>query len=328
MIPERIQPPPGCPPDSIVLSFPVPRELSGQRLDRFVQLRIPRLSRTRAQEIVRACAFRADGSRRRPSDLVRFGETVLLVRPSFEEPVTPRDYGVVYEDDALYVVDKPAGLPVHPTASYHKNTLTFILRERFGKGAPQISHRLDRETSGVLVCARTIEDERVMKNAFESRQVQKSYLAIVEGEMSDDDGTIALPLSPTKTGLHLLMEVRDEGDGMIAETGYRVLERRDGRSLVALSPKTGRQHQLRVHLSAIGHPIVGDKLYGKEREAPFLEYIETGMTPALLGRLGHDRQALHAHTLTLPHPRSGKPLELTAPLAPDLQSLWDSPPSR
>lgn len=293
-----------------------------------MQLRIPRLSRTRAQEIVRSCAYRADGSRRRPSDLVRFGETVLLVRPSFEEPVTPREYGVVYEDEALYVVDKPAGLPVHPTASYHKNTLTFILRERFGKSAPQISHRLDRETSGVLVCAKTIDDERVMKNAFESRRVQKSYLAIVHGEIENDDGNIALPLAPTKTGLHLLMEVRDEGEGMLAETGYRVLERKHGRSLVALSPKTGRQHQLRVHLSAIGHPIVGDKLYGKEREAPFLEYIETGMTEALAQRLGHERQALHAHTLTLPHPRTGADLTLTANLAPDLQTLWDSPSSR
>ncbi|MBK8169067.1 MAG: RluA family pseudouridine synthase [Sandaracinaceae bacterium] len=327
MISERLKPPPGCPSDSIVLSFPVPRELSGQRLDRFIQLRIPRLSRTRAQAIVRECAYRADGTKRRPSDLVREGETVLLVRPTFEEPETPQDFGVVYEDEALYVVHKPAGLPVHPTATYHRNTLTYMLRERFGPGAPQITHRLDRETSGLLVCAKTIADERIVKFAFESRKVQKSYLAIVFGEM-DDEGLIALPLAPVKSGLHLLMEVRDEGDGSLAETQYRVRARQHQRSLVELSPKTGRQHQLRVHLAAVGHPIVGDKLYGPEKEAPFLEYIETGMTPTLKARLGHHRQALHAHTITFDHPRTGLPITLSADLADDLQTLWDSPPSR
>lgn len=327
MIPERLKPPPGCPSDSIVLSFPVPREYSGQRLDRFIQIRIPRLSRTRAQEIVRTCAYRADGTRRRPSDLVREGETVLLVRPTFEEPQTPQDFDVLYEDEALYVVHKPAGLPVHPTATYHRNTLTFMLRERFGTESPQICHRLDRETSGVLVCAKTIDDERRLKQCFEARRVHKAYLAIVEGETLDE-GLIVLPLAPVKSGLHLLMEVRDEGDGSVCETQYRTLERRNGRSLVELQPKTGRQHQLRVHLSAIGHPIVGDKLYGINREAPFLEYIETGMTPSLEARLGHPRQALHAHTLTLEHPRTGAPITLKADLAEDLQKLWDSPPSR
>lgn len=317
-VPRR--PPPGCAPDSIVLSFPVPRELAGLRLDRFVQSRIPRLSRTRANEIVRACAYHADGRRRRPSERVRAGDLVLLVRPRFEEPDAPSEFGVVHEDDAMVVVDKPPGLPVHPSASYHRNTLTFLLRQRYPVDPPHLAHRLDRETSGVLVCARTLEDERVLKKAFERRQVEKTYLAIVRGRMADETGRIDLPLGRPDEGLHLLMEVRQ--DGAPARTRYEVVARASEHTLVALRPETGRQHQLRVHLAALGHPIVGDKLYGPEGPQPFLDYVEEGMTPELETRLGHPRQALHAHRLTFAHPRDGERTTVAAPLAPDLEALW------
>ena len=316
--PQR--PPPGCAPDSIVLSFPVPRELAGVRLDRFIQGRIPRLSRTRANAIVRECAHHLDGRRRRPSERVREGEVVLLVRPPFQEPEAPTSFGVVYDDEAMLVVDKPAGLPVHPSASYHKNTLTFLLRERYPESPPHLAHRLDRETSGVLVCARTLEDERQLKKAFAGRAVEKVYLAIVRGRIDPDEGQVDLPLGRPDQGLHLLMVVRE--DGAPSRTGYRVIARAPEHTLVALRPLTGRQHQLRVHLAALGHPIVGDKLYGPEGADVFLEHIETGMTPSLEARLGHTRQALHAHRLTIAHPRSGLPTELTAPLAPDLVALW------
>lgn len=315
------RPPPGCPPDSIVLTFPVPRELAGVRLDRFIQRRIPRLSRTRANAIVRRCAHHADGRRRRPSERVREGEVVILVRPPFEEPEAPTSFGVVYDDEAMLVVDKPAGLPVHPSASYHKNTLTFLLRARYPEAPPHLAHRLDRETSGVLICARTLDDERQLKKAFESREVEKVYLAIARGRIEADEGLIDLPLGRPDEGLHLLMEVRD--DGAPSRTEYRVVARAPAHTLVALHPQTGRQHQLRVHLAALGHPIVGDKLYGPEGASAFLEHIETGMTPELEARLGHTRQALHAHQLTIAHPRSGAPTKLTAPLAPDLVQLWE-----
>lgn len=311
------------PEDAILLTFPVPRELAGLRLDRFIQIRIPRLSRTRAAEIVRACAYRADGTRRRASERVREGEVVMLVRPRFQEPETPQDFAVVYEDEAMVAVDKPPGLPMHPTATYHRNTLTFLLRRRYGEPAPHIAHRLDRETSGLVLCGRTLDDERALKRAFERREVQKTYLAIARGAIAEDEGRIELPLAPVEQGLHVMMEVRDAGDQSRAVTDWRVVERRGGRTLVALSPHTGRQHQLRVHLAAIGHPIVGDKLYGPDREEPFLEYIETGMTPELEHRVGHARQALHAHEVVLRHPRTSEPLTLRAPLAPDLVDLWE-----
>lgn len=318
--------PPGCAPDSVVLTFPVPNELDGQRLDRFVQWRIPRLTRARADEIVRACAFLPGGARRLPSDRVRAGEVVLLVRERFVEPVTPREFGVVHRDGAITVVDKPAGLPVHPSATYHRNTLTNLLRERFGVPTPQICHRLDRETSGIVVCALPGPDEVAVKQQFAARSVGKEYLAIVRGRVLADEGLVEVPLRRKVGGLHLLMEPHE--DGLPARTEYRVIARRGDRTLVHLRPHTGRQHQLRVHLAEIGHPIVGDKLYGPEGEAAFVERIETGMTDDLRARLGHERHALHAFRCVIEHPRSGERVTFTAPLAADLEALWAATPRR
>ena len=292
------------------------------RLDLFIQTRIPRLSRTRAQSIVKACGYREDGKKCRASDLVRAGETIYLVRPPFEEPAAERELPLIYEDEAVYAINKPPGLPVHPSASYHRNTVSFILQERYGyEAAPRIAHRLDRETSGLLLCAKGAEHERKIKYAFETRAMQKTYLAIVRGEMASDTGTVDLPLGRPPQGLHVLMEVQKHG--LPAVTEYRVRARAPGHSLVELFPHTGRQHQLRVHLSALGHSIVGDKLYGPEREAPFLETIDRGgLTPELIERLGHPRHALHAFKLSLTHPVTGSALTLEAKPSPDLCLLW------
>jgi len=313
--------PPGCAENSIVLAFPVAPEFAGMRLDLFIQTRIPRLSRTRAQSIVKACGYRQNGVKSRASDLVRTGETVYLLRPPFEEPAASRELPIVYEDETMMAIDKPPGLPVHPSASYHRNTVSFILQEQYGHAAaPRIAHRLDRETSGLLLCSRSPAHERLLKGAFEGRRMQKTYLAIVRGEMRDDAGTIDFSMARPDHGLHVLMVVRP--DGLAAVTDYRVAERAGGHTLVELFPRTGRQHQLRVHLAAIGHSIVGDKLYGPEKEAPFLEVIERGLSPELIARLGHDRHALHAHQLTFEHPVTGASLTLEAPLSSDMVALW------
>jgi 23S rRNA pseudouridine1911/1915/1917 synthase len=308
----------------VVLTYEVARDLAGVRLDRFIQGRIPRLSRTRAQQIIRACAYKSDGTRRRPSEIVKPGEVVLLVRERFEEPEVPLTFEVLLDDGSVLAVDKPAGLPMHPTATYHKHTLSHLLRQRYGQEqgfVPAIAHRLDRETSGVVLCGLTRAAERGLKMSFEAHRVRKTYLAIVRGEMADDALRIDLPMRPVSEGLHVRMEIPKEG-GLRAETEVCVRARRAGHSLVELFPRTGRQHQLRVHLSAIGHPIVGDKLYGPELEAPFLEYIETGMTPDLRSRLGHERHALHAHSVTFAHPLTAQPTTITSKLAPDLERLW------
>lgn len=316
--------PAGRDPNSVVLAFRVPNELDGQRLDRFVQWRIPRLSRERAREIVEACACLPDGSPRAASDRVQRDETVLLVRERFVEPDAPREFGIVHQDDSLLVVDKPAGLPVHPSATYHRNTLTTLLRERFGPLAPHIAHRLDKETSGIVACATPGPLENAIKAQFVDRTTHKEYLAIVRGRITADTQRIELRIRNAPEGLHLLMEPHPDGNE--ARTDVRVLERRGQRTLVHLVPLTGRQHQLRVHLAAIGHPIVGDKLYGPDGASVFEEVIEEGLTPAILARLGHCRHALHAHALTLNHPGSGERMRFVSPLPPDLAELWAQTP--
>lgn len=318
------QAPPGCDPESIVLSFPVAREHAGQRLDRFLVTCIPRLSRTRANTIVRKCAYHADGRRRMASDRVRYGEEVLIVRPPMREPDAPTDFSVLYEDDDVVAVDKPPGLPMHPSASYHKKTLAYQLYERFGNPAPQIAHRLDRETSGVVVCAKHPDAERQLKQDFEARRVDKHYVAIVEGSISGDDGVIDRPIGSATEGLHVKMAIREDGEGLPASTEWTVVGRRSSATMVRLHPVTGRQHQLRVHLASIGHPIVGCKLYGPEGEGAFIEAFENGMTPSLLARLGHRRHALHAASLAIVHPRTGRPLAFEAPLPEDMRMLWES----
>ncbi|MCB9708529.1 MAG: RluA family pseudouridine synthase [Myxococcales bacterium] len=307
----------------IVLRFFVEHEFAGVRLDRFVQLRIPRLSRTRAQAIIKACAFREDGSRRRPSDKVRAGETVLLVRSRFEEPDAPREFGIIYEDQELLIVDKPAGLPVHPSATYHRNTLTWLLKEQFPENPPRIVHRLDKETSGVLVCARSLASERALKQCFERRTMQKEYLAIVHGTVKPDEGRIELPMIAAPEQFHMLMRVCDKGTGLMALTDFKVQARGSRYSMLRLFPQTGRQHQLRVHLAALGHPIVGDKLYGRDGMAPFWEFVRHGMSVELAKSLGHWRHALHACTLRMPRLGTQAMMTWEAPFPEDLNRVWE-----
>jgi 23S rRNA pseudouridine1911/1915/1917 synthase len=308
----------------VVLVFRVPNELDGQRLDRFLEWRIPRLTRERAAEIVEACARDADDGPRKPWERVHAGETVRLVRERFREPEAPRVFGVLYADPELVVVDKPPGLPVHPSATYHRNTLTNLLRERFGEGGPHIAHRLDKETSGIVVCAPPGPFEVRLKKQFEARTVVKTYLAVVRGVVGPDVLVIDRPMRRATSGLHMCMEVHPEGADALTE--LEVVSRRADRTLVLLRPRTGRQHQLRVHLAAIGHPILGDKLYGPGAQDIFFEVIEQGMTTSARARLGHVRHALHAHRIELDHPRTGKRCVFESPLPEDLVALLDEAP--
>ena len=150
------------------------------------------------------------------------------------EPEVPLGFDVLLDDGAVLAVDKPPGLPMHPTATYHKHTLSYQLRERYGPEGgyvPAIAHRLDRETSGVVLCGRTREAERTLKMAFEAHRMRKSYLAIVRGELVDDTRCIELAMAPVSSGLHVLMQIRSEG-GLAARTELQVRERRAGHSLV------------------------------------------------------------------------------------------------
>lgn len=312
--------PASVPRDAIERHLVVPHDRGGWRLDRFLTWRIPRLSRTRAQKILRTQAFAPDGRQLCPNDIVRAGDVIVIYRPPMPEPPAPREFGVLYEDQDLVVVDKPAGLPVHPTARYYENTLTALLRARYpSPSRVTLTHRLDRETSGIVICAKNREAERILKAQFESRVVSKRYLALVRGVVDASSRTIDLPLELCTDGiLKNRMRVAAAGTGLESQTLVDVVARGRTTTLVAARPRTGRQHQIRVHLDAIGHPIVGDKLYGVD-EAVFLAFCDTGLDDQMREALGMPRHALHAAEVHLVHPRTGEPLEVRSPLPDDIR---------
>jgi 23S rRNA pseudouridine1911/1915/1917 synthase len=295
------------------LTIRVPRECDGWRLDHFLKRRIGRLSRTRIQDII-STQITLEGRRARPSSCVRAGE-----------PDVPRTFEVLYEDDAVLAIDKPAGLPMHTTAKFWRNTLVAVLRERYPGQHTEICHRIDRETSGVMLIARTPEAGARLKSGFAERRISKRYLALCKGS-PPDSGTIDQPLKLLDSPTHLMMGPTSDADGLPALTRFQVTRRFAAHALVAASPETGRQHQIRVHLASAGFPLVGDKLYGAG-EQYFMEACETGISPELLERFdGLARHALHAERVTFPHPTTGATMTVVSPLPPDLVDYMDRLP--
>jgi 23S rRNA pseudouridine1911/1915/1917 synthase len=303
-------------------------------LDRFLGARIPRLSRSRIQAIIAAGNVGKVGHPQplmRPATRVRSGEVVLLRRPAPEEPQVVLDFTVVHRDASLLVLDKPAGLPVHPSARYHRHTLTALMRERMGTDHGwEMAHRLDRETSGVLVFGRRGRSGSVLKRAFQERRVHKRYLALVHGIVRGEMD-VEVPLGPaTGSRIRIKMGARAlEAGGLPASTRVEPLAHGSFRdapiTLVRCRPHTGRQHQIRVHLAEVGHPVLGDKLYGLD-EARFLEVTEGGRPMAELeAELGLERHALHAERIELPHPETGEPSVFTAPWPRALAQILAAP---
>jgi 23S rRNA pseudouridine1911/1915/1917 synthase len=306
----------------------------GFRLDRFLAQRFVRMSRNRIHKMLAAGGIRCRSSGDaldKNSLRVRTGQVLVIRRPAPVEPPVVLDYEVLHHDDHLLVLDKPGNLPVHPSARYHRHTLTALLRRRLGpKHGWEMAHRLDRETSGVMVFGRRGSSGPALKGSFVRREVDKQYLALVYGQLVGEP-SIDIPLGPA-LGSQVLIKVGrrelDEG-GLPARTDVEVLGhgrlREQPITLVRCRPRTGRTHQIRVHLSLIGHPVVGDKIYAVS-EQEFLDVVENGRPVAELeAKLGLWRHALHARSLELPHPHSGERVVFRAPWPRELAELLELP---
>ena len=311
-------------PRIIPRSFVVDEKYAGQRLDLFLVDKMPRLSRTRLQKIIRSQLSRANGRPLRPNSRVELGERITMHVPARPEPPCPRHFRTLYQDELVMVIDKPAGLPVHATAKFYFNTLTRVLLETYGEPPPQICHRLDMETSGCLLVAFPKEIAAQLKAAFEARATKKKYLALVHGDPPwHEPSSIDLPLGLVDPDQPITIRMTARDDAPPARTEVRVLQRpAPGYALVECKPITGRQHQIRAHLAAVGFPIVGDKLYGHGDE-PFRQFCDTGMSPELLRQFELPRHALHACALSFPHPSKGM-MTIECPLPADIQAFIDN----
>ncbi|XXX81341.1 RluA family pseudouridine synthase [Sorangium sp. So ce134] len=319
------------PEGSVVTVLRVPPESAGMRLDRFVQSQLKRTSRTRAAEIVARGAYSPEARRLRGSDRVRPEQCILLWRAPWDEQAPDTAIPVLHEDDALLAVNKPPSLPVHPTARYHKSTVIKMMEAARPGERLFLAHRLDRETSGVLLLCRTPEADRTVKAQFEERTgVLKRYVAIAWGWPERDAFRVELPLElDTASRYKVKMRVAAPGRGLPSATACEVLGRRadplTGRryALIQCTLETGRQHQIRVHLASSGLPLVGDKLYGPD-EGLFARGVDGELTDEDRRALELDRHALHAALLELTHPATGERVRIEAPLSDDLRTFWDA----
>ncbi len=320
--------------DDSLIHYEVEPNYAGWTLAEYVAEKLKRpLSADRLDRLLRGRSLVHAEKELLPETRIWPGLRFALRKRSPGDSGEPLPLQIVYDDEALLVIDKPAGLAIHPTARYHVTTLTWALEQRHRNAQgqkPDPAHRLDRETSGLVACGRSSVHTRRLKAAFATREVAKAYLAVVEGSPPQDRFDIDLPL--VVGGGRVKVKVRVDPEGAPSVTSCEVIERYDGFTMLRCVPRTGRQHQIRAHLQAAGFPLVGDKLYGPSEEI-FLRLAESGGSPAPAGmfddlitpeeraRLRLWRQALHASELTLPHPITGERLRFTAPLPADIAAL-------
>jgi 23S rRNA pseudouridine1911/1915/1917 synthase len=300
------------------MKFIVTPEEAGQRLDVFLVLQLPALSRSRIQSLMEEGRIEVDGAARKASHHVESGEVVTLEIPKEQPPGVEAEkipLHILYEDADLAVVNKPAGMIVHPGSGVSSGTMVAALLARFGASGlstvggplrPGIVHRLDKETSGAMVIARTEAAHQKLVDDFRERLMQKTYVALLHGKMKGESGTIELPVARDLRRRSRMTARRREGRE--ARTDWRALLRLEGYVLIEAKLLTGRTHQIRVHFAALGCPVVGDTVYG----APRQERIGKELLPPL------DRNFLHSARLAFTHPRTGKRIEVRAPLPPEL----------
>ena len=305
----------------------------GERIDAVCALLLDAYSRVFLRKVVQEGGARVNDEVVKPSFRVRSGQRIALMLPP--PPVDgPQPEAipltVIYEDEVMIAIDKPPGMVVHPAKGNWRGTLASALAYRFqqlsdvgGPTRPGIIHRLDRDTSGVILVAKTNAVHLKLSEQFEQRQIHKEYLAIAVGKIEFDRDAIRQPIGPHPYQRDKMAIRKDHPESRDAETWYEVLERFRGFCLVRLEPKTGRTHQIRVHLDHIGSPVLCDRLYAGHARITRGE-IRRRLAHGLPPEPGDDevvieRQALHAHRIEFTHPLSGALMQLESPLPADMQ---------
>ncbi|MFN0053331.1 MAG: RluA family pseudouridine synthase [Planctomycetales bacterium] len=318
------------PPYPFSAEFTVESYLHGVRIDSFLIKHFRNYTPYRMQRFVRAGQVRIEGVLAESDSRVYKGQTVsvrLLEPPDHLLPPEPRDLEILYEDSWLIVVNKPADLVVHPCGNYVTGSLANALQAHFdastqlrGLVRPGIVHRLDRLTSGVMVCTKEHLAHRKLAIHWEQGRVRKTYQALVYGVLPVDQGEVDLPIGQMPGGGTIRMSTApDAVDSRPSRTLYQVLERFERFTLVEAQPLSGRLHQIRVHLASLGHPVVADEFYSPSAE------LRLGDLTGANSEAGADepplmaRQALHAHTLRFIHPITGELISFEAPLPDDMQ---------
>jgi 23S rRNA pseudouridine1911/1915/1917 synthase len=292
-------------------------ESSGERLDKILAARLEQFSRVQIQTLIRDGQVTVGGRPAKSSYRVEAGDLICVQVPDQPEELAPEPEAitldVLYENDDLAIIDKPAGMVVHPAYGHSSGTLVNAVLARWPPiaawGEPEragIVHRLDKETSGVIVVAKTPEALDALRAQFKERSVEKRYLALVEGTPDTPDGIIDAPIGRDP---HQRKRMAVTRDGREAVTEFHVIEQYADFSLVEVFPKTGRTHQIRVHLAFIGYPVVGDTVYGRRRQ-----------------RIKMKRHFLHAASISFPLPGSGQIVTVEAPLPVPLQDILNKLP--
>ncbi len=333
------------PPDRFPVTISVPADAAGQRLDQFLTSQIPDISRARVQQLLQHEKALVNGSAAKPSLKLRGGEQITILADPQLPPLRaiaediPLD--VLYEDDDLVVVNKPAGMMVHAGAGAtdderNRGTLVNALLHRFaslsgvsGELRPGIVHRLDKETSGLILVARNDVAHRKLAQQFSQRQVKKHYVAVVHGWPAKDRGTVTTAIS--RDAIRRMRMTTQGHAGRTAVTHYEVRERIASAygkfALLDVRIETGRTHQIRVHLSSIRYPVVGDTVYGAPRDLKRPTAITRGQLRPQ-GRISSPvlslgRNFLHAAEIEFTHPRTGERLSFTTPLPPELSTFLE-----
>lgn len=306
----------GCVPVSISPQrFVVPRSQAGQRLD-CVLAALAATTRSHIKLLIEQNRVRVAGQLKKAGYLTHAQEEIeVLPLPPLPMTVVPQEIPlhILYEDEFLTAINKPAGMVVHPAPGQWHGTVVNALLSRWGQGEvkelrPGIVHRLDKDTSGVLLVAKDHQTLERLAQQFKERQVHKTYMAVVAGRFSVPAGEITLPIGRHPVDRKKMSTHARRSRAAVSR--YRVIAESDGVTLVRLFPETGRTHQLRVHLAAIGHPIVGDSVYGSQKAVRDLSEVST-----------FPRQALHAESIRFRHPVSGELLSIHAPYPTDFARL-------